>query len=408
MAGAKNEQPKKVLVTRKLLVYLDSSDYSVLSDPKRMSAEVESVLARLEQFKKEGRVSFVYSGAAICEMAPQEATHATYAEDRANLLSKLCDRNALVSFDRLIAGEAAQVGASEPLPFIPLSEDGDWFPEMKGLISPVDLVQVFRQKMTSLKAGLNRKQRRAAESSTFRRGSLRGSARDSLSDSKNQRGFDELLAAYPMRPGAARILWNHVAGTATKKQAEDAFLESLRDPKWMMSWFHNHHDTLSPVVTWLRGPSVKAAGVVREAATKLRAIRKGGDSEEQARLIKEWRPELIESVWSAIVERSAGSDQTPGIAAIEERSAGLNVMLNAYYTVFADAALTEREPKDSDFADMMHAAYSPYVDIFRADRYMAPHVQRIVTRYGTKVVSRLTELPRSIETALRSSSGISQ
>ncbi|KAF1716112.1 hypothetical protein CSC75_19790 [Pseudoxanthomonas wuyuanensis] len=387
------------------MVYLDSSDYSVLSDPKRRSAENQSVLARLEDFKRDGRVRFVYSAAAICEMAPQDATHATCAEDRANLLSKLCDRNALVSFDRLIAGEAAQVRTSGPPQFVALSEEGDWFPEMKDFISPVDLVQMFREEMASLKAGLNRRQRRAAESTTFRRGNLRGPARESLSDGPNRRAFDELLAAYPMRPDAARILWNHVVGNATRKQAENAFLESLRDPKWMMKWFHKHHDMLSPVVTWLRGPSVKASDVARNAAARMRAIRNGGDVAEQARLIKEWHPGLIESVWSAVVERTSGIARHPDSSAIEERSPGLNVMLNAYYTVFTDAALTDREPKESDFSDMVHAAYSPYVDIFRADRYMTPHVQRIVTRYGTKVVPRLTELPQSIDDVLQSSLG---
>lgn len=391
-------------MTRGLLVYLDSSDYSVLSDPRRRSAETDSVLARLEDFKRSGRVSFVYSSAAICEMAPQDAAYANYAEGRANLLSKLCDRNALVSFDRLIVGEAAQIDASGPLPFDPLSEDGDWFPEMKDFISPVDLVQAFREEMTSRKAGLNRKQRRTAESRTFKRGNLRGPARAALTSGPDQRAFDELLAAYPMCPDAARILWNHVTGNATKKQAEDAFLEGLRDPKWMMKWFYNHHDKLSPVVTWLRGPSVRASGVAKEAATKLRAIRNGGDPSEQARLFREWRPGLIESIWASVVERSTGIDQHPSAAVIEERSPGLNVMFSAYYTVFADAALTDRDPKDSDFADMVHAAYSPYVDIFRADRYMTPHVQRIVTRYGTKVVSRLTELPQIIEATLQASS----
>lgn len=383
-----------------ILVYLDSSDYSVLSDPKRRSAETDLVLARLLEFSQSEKVRFVYSAAAICEMAPQDSLRAGYAEARANLLSLLCRRNAFFSFERMIAGEAAQIKSTGKSMFSPLSDNGDWFPEMTGFVSPVDLVETFKNEMEKLKSGLNRKQRRAAESRTFRNGSLRGTARESLGRGYNQNGFNELLSVYPMKPEAAEIMWDYVTGAKTRKDAEEAFLESLRDPKWMMRWFYNHHDKLSPIVTWLRGPSEKAALVLRDAAVGLREIARGSDLGDLALVIRKGRADLVQSIWTSVAEKVTQQKLQPCMKEIEERSPGLNVMLNAYYAVFADSALTNREVKSSDFADVVHAAYSPYVDIFRADRYMAPHIQTYVKKYGTRVVSKLTDLPKEIEAAI--------
>jgi hypothetical protein len=48
--------------------------------------------------------------------------------------------------------------------------------------------------------------------------------------------------------------------------------------------------------------------------------------------------------------------------------------------------------------------YAPYVDVFRADRYMAPHIRKQVERRGVLVVSRLEDIPAQIDelTQLRS------
>ena len=65
-------------------------------------------------------------------------------------------------------------------------------------------------------------------------------------------------------------------------------------------------------------------------------------------------------------------------------------------------ATTPRKAKLSDFPDAMHAMYAPYVDVFRADSFMAPHVNRCVQRHSTIVVSKLDELVTSIGEVLKS------
>lgn len=59
-----------------------------------------------------------------------------------------------------------------------------------------------------------------------------------------------------------------------------------------------------------------------------------------------------------------------------------------------------RVPMVSDFADGVHSVYAPYVDVFRTDAYMAPHVERHARRFGVAVVPKLAKLPSVIEERL--------
>jgi len=44
----------------------------------------------------------------------------------------------------------------------------------------------------------------------------------------------------------------------------------------------------------------------------------------------------------------------------------------------------------------MHAVYAPYVDIFRADSFMAPYIARQSNKYGTTTVAKLVDLSKAI------------
>jgi hypothetical protein len=58
-----------------------------------------------------------------------------------------------------------------------------------------------------------------------------------------------------------------------------------------------------------------------------------------------------------------------------------------------------RTPKDSDFVDVIHSMYAPYVGVYRTDRYMSGHVKRFVGGQ-THVVAQLDAAPKIIEQLL--------
>jgi len=71
----------------------------------------------------------------------------------------------------------------------------------------------------------------------------------------------------------------------------------------------------------------------------------------------------------------------PGIAA----SVGVEV----HAARRASEEVTPRQLQASDFGDAMHAIYAPYVDIYRADGFMADAVTKTLKGRGTSVARRL-------------------
>ena len=87
---------------------------------------------------------------------------------------------------------------------------------------------------------------------------------------------------------------------------------------------------------------------------------------------------------------------------VDENMPGLATAIRVSHTSLSKSLGPKgRKPIDSDWADCLHAMYSPYVDIFRTDSYMAPIVQDKVKRYGVRVVAKLKALAPTIEEFLQ-------
>jgi hypothetical protein len=87
---------------------------------------------------------------------------------------------------------------------------------------------------------------------------------------------------------------------------------------------------------------------------------------------------------------------------IRKNAPSLNVAIStAVDSMWNSITERYREPKASDFADIVHSLYAPYVDVFRADAYMAPLIASTATHYGTKVVGRLKDIPTAIEEKIK-------
>ena len=73
-----------------------------------------------------------------------------------------------------------------------------------------------------------------------------------------------------------------------------------------------------------------------------------------------------------------------------------------YSSVWANVGEGRKEkPSNSQPVDALHAFYAPYVQVFRADRFMAPHIQKQVKSAGTIVVPLLSQLVETLEKRLQ-------
>lgn len=389
---------------RPVRVYLDSSDYSTLSK-SQLTPEMAAVRDRLVAWANSGEVEFRYSGAHISEMSPLEPQYVDAAKSRGKLLVALCGRKALVSVDELMRREIAAVACDSGPPTDVYSDTGDWFPAIKDFVSPVSAVEIVKKEFDTITKGhgMNRAQRRKGKRNFVKGNNLTAEAKRLLMS--GQKGaVQEILNTYPMREQDARVLHNLFMGTATTREAEEAFLNSLRDPTWMIGWFATHSEKLSPVVQWARGPAEamsKSLMEVAEKASRLREIdpKLGLDQEEKQRL----RMNLFVNTAKRVAEFTGASLNVNDLEEnhLSRNAVGLSVCItSATDSMWNSLSAKPRKPKDSDFVDVMHALYAPYVDVFRADGYMAPIIAKAAQRYGTKVVGKLTDLVDTIERAL--------
>lgn len=392
-------------------VYLDSSDYSRLSNPSAQTESTIEIRNQLLEWSKSGQVRFLYSGILLLEMAPIEAIHTPLASLRADLLVDLCGRNALISFDRLLMLEFASINIQRPSGESARSSDADWFPDLGSIISPVSWIEAIQDiDNIGKKHNLNRQHRRALKRKIFKKNKPSKEAVRAMLGDDLSKQLDEFLGMYPMRPSDAEVLWRYVLGLTTKEEADRAFKESLHDPKWMMRWFAQHHDQMSPLIEWLRGPSKTLTAETKKMAGQATQIimfeeRLGLPKGQRTLTKKVWiqhQDEMVAKVSSNIATRLDPNFQGQiDLNRFDQNCPGFSTCLRALHSsIWSSIGQAPRAPKDSDVVDALHALYAPYVDVFRADAFMAPFIADQVRQNGTIVVSKLESLIQTIQRLL--------
>lgn len=284
---------------------------------------------------------------------------------------------------------------------------GKWFPDGIAELSPATAVDHLRSIQNSIAETLpdaSRAQRRQVQRKLAKGGKLRSAMRDSLVREAKEGDLREILELYPMRPEAARVLARYVAGDASAADATAAFESCLRDPRWMMQWFEKHHDKLTPFVAWARGPAAQIAGKVLDLARLVESARTNPHLTEEFRASmygpaawEELQANMLVGIANKFCEGLKANAKLD-IVLIDKCCPGLSVAIRSLHSAWRSITFeNQRKPKESDFVDALHAAYAPYVDVFRADGFMANYVSKHVERFGTTVVPKLSSLPDILE-----------
>lgn len=384
---------------RPVRVYLDSSDYSVMSDPVAANAVAVQVRDQLRRWVRDGDITCHFSGTLICEIAPLGSGATDAARRRADLVADLCGQHAMISQDRLLDAEvrfALRQRASRPEV---VSSSAEWFPLGADEVSPAELYRVQDEVREMIaQEPMNRSQRREATRRLLRKdGRIRSSGRNALV--KNTEAF---LAQYPLGEAGAEAFRRYVLGEGTRKDVDEALMQSLRDPRWMMLWFARQPDLATPFTRWIRGPGEHLASLMetmRELAEGMRAGDEArGTDHHKATLSRESWERLCDDCLLRIARRIAGErlaldSSRLDLATIKRDCPGLSIGVRALYSAWRQSTLANpRTPLGSDYPDALHAMYAPYVDVFRADRFMAAHIRGWAAPWGTAVVSKLSEL----------------
>jgi hypothetical protein len=227
---------------------------------------------------------------------------------------------------------------------------------------------------------------------------------------KGASGWGKILRKYSMRPEDARVLSRYAVDDATQQEASAAFRESLRDPGWMMEWFERHQTELTPFIEWTRAPAVSVLKNVNELAAHAALMRQRdvamgttlSDTVLSSSKWATWQDELLVTI-AARMAKGMLNEETESLTApvIDEHCPGLSVGLRSLHSAWwTTMGHTPRKAKPRDFPDALHAMYAPYVELFRADSFMAPYIEKCAKQFGTVVVPRLVALPTAIRPAL--------
>lgn len=404
-----------------ITVYLDSQDYSILTDRRQLTPELNDIRDRLLAYSRSGSVRFVFSGVVVCEAAPLTPDSVTLAAQKADFLSDLCGENALMSLDKLIMREMlVLLGKAEPL-VDAVDPEGNWFPEIGSPDKEGDVWQHMEARLNEdlKQKGMTRQQRRAMSRKYIKNRQPRSELRILL-DQQDYRGISAaLVAQYPMRPEHANLMSKYALGRVSEEQFSEALTGSLRDPRWRMRWFATSHSLASPISDMVRKPGQELGELLRnlvkfllDYANMLAALnptgnKSSGDVRQLSKELVDFQDRQILSIVRTLASRWCKTEITDvRIEDIDSSCRGLVTVLRSLYSSVWDnvGGGRKEEPSDSQPVDALHALYAPYVDVFRADSFMSPHIERQVTRrYGTTVVAKLRQLPAAIEKKLAES-----
>ena len=257
--------------------------------------------------------------------------------------------------------------------------------------------------------GLSRQQRRAKSRTLIKNGKPRSTFSALLTQQNKNTITEEIFKKYPMHPKYIEIIIiiiiNYVLGQATEKDFYETLMGSLVDPCWMMKWFTTEHAISSPIADMIRKPGREIGQLMRSLvevlvplAISLRDSSLGVNPTSRNREIALQWQEMEAHQLISITQRLAN---TIGIE-LDEYSArdvrtfylGITAAIGSLYSsVWENIGGGRKEkPSDSQPIDALHASYAPYIQTFRADRFMAPHIQKQTKNVGTIVVSQLSQL----------------
>ena len=414
----------------RLQVYLDSSDFSLLSDPRRLNVELRKLRDQLQFYADQSLVQFRFSMAHVCEAAPTGVHARESAQRRAEMMYRLCGSNTLVTIAEIIEAEA--LGVKGFLPFT----NGRWYPSLGDLLPESPLADMECAIDEAFKEqGLNRQQRRQKKREVLGRRGLKGIAGKAVENSLPGT-MSELLAVLPLEQSEIQVLVDFFRTGQGREQAMNACHRALANPTFIMQRFASDFDKLDGVTEWLRqggidfaeklGSSTSAAQDLLRAFT-LHDIAKEAEIEEIQNPVlkaermsefvaeKQTRQALVTNSWnkmqkSMLVDICTRIAEKNGVSSAKDATTLLTQCpgISTAIAIFMYAAKRSALPTESrtlsasDFGDAMHGIYAPYVDIFRTDVFMADAVAKAVKLHGTKVARRLSEVPSLIEQHLHS------
>lgn len=394
-------------MARPLRIYLDSSDFSALSDPARLTDRtLLSAKERLLQWSKTKEVEFFYSPLHVAEMAPTRAEYTPAATARSELLFELCGLNTFENFLEIIDSEILTLVRGDA-PLDPSRRDGKWFPHdlPDTVLSNTKILDM--DFLSPHIAKLDRSKRREIERNPSLRAKLLAAAAE-LADQTKDEAIAEIMATLSVERMDAEVMREYALGRLPQNEALSYLRSRLCNPSFLVRQCETNFESMTFLFNWLRGPSdtfkdglleaIRVATTWRshpEYASILPTIKQSLTEEGMRGNSLTFLVQLSINIsekydlnWAPLVGINDFIRDTPGLYTYA------SIAIESSWRSFTDKP---RQPKSSDTVDLWHSFYAPYVDVYRTDGFMAPMVKKYSSEFGTSVVGKLTELIEVVE-----------
>jgi hypothetical protein len=365
----------------------------------RETAEVRDIREQLLAWVRAGSVDFRYSQVHISEMAPTREDKIEEAVLRVGLLCKLCGPSCLIGYWEVLQLERLRLERQDPKLGTVFSNRGEWFTGIDETVSKM-LEGIFNAKSevveTLNKIATSRAHLRASEK---------------LIKEQVQPVIASLERDLPLRPGNGQVFGRYMIGNAPERELRKALDAAVREPVWMIRWLHKNFESMGPALSFLRGPSTTFHSdmtKLRKWVSDLRRERSAEHFESSVAGIDDISNDSLliallqqsQSVFEISIPHTA--DGSVDLDVLQSCAPGLLAALKTSIQVgLAGTTVgTPRKPLGSDFLDVFHTFYAPYVHVFRADRYMAPIVQKSLGASTTQVVGSIADVVPAIERLL--------
>ncbi|MDO8065010.1 hypothetical protein [Janthinobacterium sp. SUN206] len=384
-------------------VYLDSSDFSDIANIKKKSSGYSDVLNYLLKKRDGGLIQIRFSEAHVVEAAPTTPDSIPAAVERLKTIHKICRNNSLVHPIDLMAYEVSSNATSD-------SNDGrshifrsdaNWLPALFDFSEIIpDVEESVRQDIEKMGRIERRKYLKNGKPSALWYGEMRAA---------NNTTENIMLNSLPLTTDAIRIFRRYFIGNASRKEVLKALHESITDLEVFGNWYKKDWERASDISRHLRNIGEEFETALNEARKQfefmmLEQTEAVGDSKKLLDLSVRAFHEVLANSSSRLVNKLALQiGATPKLTEdIWQTSPGLtcSVTLAMHIARRSVAAKLPRSPKSSDFPDCYHAIYLPYVDVFRADGFIAGMLRECKIPLSTVIVDKFLQLPVKIDELL--------
>lgn len=386
---------------RPIQIYLDSSDFSDLSNLENKPPEYKDVLDYLITMRSRGVINMCFSEAHVIEAAPTSLAAIPAAMRRFRTIKQLCGKNSLIHPIDVIETEVSQDSVGLHNNTDVRRSDGTWMP---ALVDVSEFIPNVEQIVLDDVKQLGRAERRKYLKNGKPTARWYAEMREA-----NVGEWEAIANHLPLSTGAIRTVQQYFTGAASRDDALRALHNSITDLEVFGHWYTKDWSAASAMSQHLREIGDEFKRALRDARKQFEILMQSHTAAGEDP--KKFLALSIRAFYEVLAESSdqLARDIAGGMGAVSKpmddpwsAAPGLtcSVTLAMHVARRSVASQHPRDPKGSDFPDAYHAVYLPYVDIFRADGFMAGMLSECKLPFSTLIVEKLLQLPAKIEEIL--------